>query len=211
MFKSDPYQSNRSRNWFEVDWLLYNLKFKKSFSSRTNFSFSFFGLEAKRNSLGFRTNRVSQIDSGEERDLIKGNFSNFGFESKLLTNYEALGKKSFFLIGLKYYNSFSSSIQGPGSNGSDANFDFQNSLYPNYTNQSNYTYPNQNIAFFGENIFYLSDKISLTPGFRFENIVTKSDGFYSKINLDGAGNVIYNEKFDENDEKEEIFTTWFRF
>ena len=87
------------------------------------------------------------------------------------------------------------SIQGPGSNGSDANFDFQNSLYPNYTNQSNYTYPNQNIAFFGENIFYLSDKISLTPGFRFENIVTKSDGFYSKINLDGAGNVIYNEKF----------------
>ena len=205
MFKSDPYQSNRSRNWFEVDWLLYNLKFKKSFSNRTNFSFSFFGLEAKRNSLGFRTNRVSQIDSGEERDLIKGNFSNFGFESKLLTNYKALGKKSFFLIGLKYYNSFSSSIQGPGSNGSDANFDFQNSLYPNYTNQSNYTYPNQNIAFFGENIFYLSDKISLTPGFRFENIVTKSDGFYSKINLDGAGNVIYNEKFDENDEKRRNF------
>ena len=205
MFKSDPYQSNRSRNWFEVDWLLYNLKFKKSFSSRTNFSFSFFGLEAKRNSLGFRTNRVSQIDSVEERDLIKGNFSNFGFESKLLTNYEALGKKSFFLIGLKYYNSFSSSIQGPGSNGSDANFDFQNSLYPNYTNQSNYTYPNQNIAFFGENIFYLSDKISLTPGFRFENIVTKSDGFYNKINLDGAGNVIYNEKFDENDEKRRNF------
>ena len=148
MFKSDPYQSNRSRNWFEVDWLLYNLKFKKSFSSRTNFSFSFFGLEAKRNSLGFRTNRVSQIDSGEERDLIKGNFSNFGFESKLLTNYKALGKKSFFLIGLKYYNSFSSSIQGPGSNGSDANFDFQNSLYPNYTHQSNYTYPNQKCILF---------------------------------------------------------------
>ena len=123
----------------------------------------------------------------------------------MLTNYEALGKKSFFLIGLKYYNSFSSSIQGPGSNGSDANFDFQNSLYPNYTNQSNYTYPNQNIAFFGENIFYLSDKISLTPGFRFENIVTKSDGFYSKINLDGAGNVIYNEKFDENDVKRRNF------
>ena len=23
MFKEDPYQSNRSRNWFEVDWLLY--------------------------------------------------------------------------------------------------------------------------------------------------------------------------------------------
>ena len=205
MFKTDPFQSNRSRNWFEVDWLLYNLKYKKELSQNTNFTFSFFGLEAKRNSLGFRTNRVSQVDSGQERDLIKGDFSNFGFESRLLTNYKAFEKKSYFLIGLKYYNSNSSSIQGPGSNGSDANFNFQNSLYPNYTNQSNYTYPNKNVALFGENIFYLSDKFSITPGFRYENIVTKSNGFYRKINLDGAGNVIFNEKYDELDVKKRNF------
>ena len=205
MFKTDPFQSNRSRNWFEVDWLLYNLKYKKELSQNTNFTFSFFGLEAKRNSLGFRTNRVSQVDSGQERDLIKGDFSNFGFESRLLTNYKAFEKKSYFLIGLKYYNSNSSSIQGPGSNGSDANFNFQNSLYPNYTNQSNYTYPNKNVALFGENIFYLSDMFSITPGFRYENIVTKSNGFYRKINLDGAGNVIFNEKYDELDVKKRNF------
>ena len=205
MFNSDPYQSNRSRNWFEVEWFLYNLKFKKEFSKKTNFIFSFFGLEAKRNSLGFRTNRVSQIDSGEERDLIKGDFSNFGFESRLLTNYNLLKNKSYFLIGLKYYKSNSSSIQGPGSSDSDANFNFQNSFYPNYTNQSNYIYPNQNIALFGENIFYLNNKISITPGFRYENIITKSDGFYRKINLDGAGNVIFNERFDEINEKKRNF------
>ena len=205
MFKEDPYQSNRSRNWFEVDWLLYNIKYKKEFSDKTNFTFSFFGLEAKRNSLGFRTNRVSQVDSGQERDLIKGDFSNFGFESRLLTRYKAFKNKSYFLIGLKYYNSNSSSIQGPGSNGSDANFNFQNSLYPNYNNQSDYTYPNKNIALFGENIFYLSDNFSITPGFRYENIETKSDGFYRKINLDGAGNVIFNEKYDELDVKKRNF------
>ena len=205
MFKEDPYQSNRSRNWFEVDWLLYNIKFKKEFSEKTNFTFSFFGLEAKRNSLGFRTNRVSQVDSGQERDLIKGDFSNFGFESRLLSRYKAFKNKSYFLIGLKYYNSNSSSIQGPGSNGSDANFNFQNSLYPNYNNQSDYTYPNKNIALFGENIFYLTENLSITPGFRYENIETKSDGFYRKINLDGAGNVIFNEKYDELDVKKRNF------
>ena len=205
MFKEDPYQSNRSRNWFEVDWLLYNVKYKKEFSEKTNFTFSFFGLEAKRNSLGFRTNRVSQVDSGQERDLIKGNFSNFGFESRLLTRYKAFKNKSYFLIGLKYYNSNSSSIQGPGSNGSDANFNFQNSLYPNYNNQSDYTYPNKNIALFGENIFYLTENFSITPGFRYENIETKSDGFYRRINLDGAGNVIFNEKYDEFDVKKRNF------
>ena len=205
MFKEDPYQSNRSRNWFEVDWLLYNIKYKKEFSDKTNFTFSFFGLEAKRNSLGFRTNRVSQVDSGQERDLIKGDFSNFGFESRLLSRYKAFKNKSYFLIGLKYYNSNSSSIQGPGSNGSDANFNFQNSLYPNYNNQSDYTYPNKNIALFGENIFYLTENFSITPGFRYENIETKSDGFYRKINLDGAGNVIFNEKYDELDVKKRNF------
>ena len=205
MFKEDPYQSNRSRNWFEVDWLLYNIKYKKEFSEKTNFTFSFFGLEAKRNSLGFRTNRVSQVDSGQERDLIKGDFSNFGFESRLLTRYKAFKNKSYFLIGLKYYNSNSSSIQGPGSNGSDANFNFQNSLYPNYNNQSDYTYPNKNIALFGENIFYLTENFSITPGFRYENIETKSEGFYRKINLDGAGNVIFNEKYDELDVKKRNF------
>ena len=205
MFKEDPYQSNRSRNWFEVDWLLYNIKYKKEFSDKTNFTFSFFGLEAKRNSLGFRTNRVSQVDSGQERDLIKGDFSNFGFESRLLTRYKAFKNKSYFLIGLKYYNSNSSSIQGPGSNGIDANFNFQNSLYPNYNNQSDYTYPNKNIALFGENIFYLTENFSITPGFRYENIETKSDGFYRKINLDGAGNVIFNEKYDELDFKKRNF------
>ena len=205
MFKEDPYQSNRSRNWFEVDWLLYNIKYKKEFSDKTNFTFSFFGLEAKRNSLGFRTNRVSQVDSGQERDLIKGDFSNFGFESRLLTRYKAFKNKSYFLIGLKYYNSNSSSIQGPGSNGIDANFNFQNSLYPNYNNQSDYTYPNKNIALFGENIFYLTENFSITPGFRYENIETKSDGFYRKINLDGAGNVIFNEKYDEFDVKKRNF------
>ena len=205
MFKNNPYQSNRSRNWFEIEWLLYSLRFDKEISKNINFSFNFFGLEAKRNSLGFRTNRVSQIDSGEERDLIKGEFSNYGLETRLLTNYKILNKKSFFLFGIRYYNSNSSSAQGPGSKDSDPNFNFQNLTFPNYTNQSDYSYPNQNISLFGENIFYLSDKISLTPGFRFEKIKTKSDGFYKKINLDAAGNVIFNETYKENDEKNRDF------
>ena len=205
MFATDPFQSNRERNWFEIKWFLYNLKYFYQISKNSNFSFNFFGLDAKRNSLGFRTNRVDQIDFGEERDLIKGEFKNFGFESRFLTNYSFLNKKSYLLLGAKYYNSFSESIQGPGSNSKNAEFNFDYINFPNYVNQSEYVYPNYNFAIFGENIFYLNDKVSITPGFRFENINTSLDGYYRKINLDAAGNTIYNEVFNEKDTKRRSF------
>ena len=192
MFNTDPYQSNRSRNWFYLNWLLYNFKFSNKFSDKSSFLFNFFGLKADRNSIGFRTNRVDQVDPIEERDLIKGSFNNFGFEGRYLKNYELLKKNSFFVLGIKFYKSKTSSIQGPGSENSNADFNFYLDKYPNYQNQSNYIYPNKNFAFFGENIFYVNDKLSITPGFRFENIITRSDGSYKQINLDGAGNVIYN-------------------
>ena len=205
MFEIDPYQSNRERNWFQVKWLLYNLKYLYEISPDSNFSFSFFGLDATRNALGFRTNRVDQIDFGEERDLIKGRFRNFGFETRYISNYTVLNKKSYLLLGAKYYNSFSESTQGPGSASKDANFNFDYLNFPNYVNQSEYSYPNFNLALFGENIFYLNENFSITPGFRYENINTNLDGYYRRINLDAAGNTIYNEVFQESDSKKRNF------
>ena len=88
MFQQDPLQSNRSRNWFGLNWLLYNLKLKHNFNNESTLSINFFGLDAERNSIGFRTNRVDQIDPISERDLIKGNFNNHGLELKFLNNYK---------------------------------------------------------------------------------------------------------------------------
>ncbi|MBD3863636.1 TonB-dependent receptor domain-containing protein [Olleya marilimosa] len=204
-FEADPYQSNRSRNWFQVDWLLYNLKLSHKFSENTNFTFNAFGLNASRNALGFRTNRVDQPDANTERDLIKGEFNNFGFETRVLTNYNLFGKKSIGLLGAKFYKAENTSEQGPGSDGSDPNFDFQYDAFPNYSNQSSFTYPNLNVAVFGENIVYLNDKLSITPGFRFEYINTQSDGFFRRINTDAAGNVILNEKIEDDLTKERSF------
>ena len=205
MFRDNPFQSNRERNWFDINWFLYNLKYIHKVNDGLNLSLNFYGLEAKRNSLGFRTNRVDQIDPGEERDLIKGDFSNYGFEGRILKNYKLKNKKNYLLLGFKIYNSNSVSEQGPGSGNSTADFEFDFNNYPNYVNQSKYRYPNKNFALFGENIFYLNENLSITPGFRYENIVTKNIGFYRRINTDAAGNVIYNERFDENDSRKRSF------
>jgi Fe(3+) dicitrate transport protein len=205
MFNSNPLQSNRTRNWFQVDWLLYNLKFAHKFSENTNFTFNAFGLKASRYALGFRTNRVDQIDALEERDLIKGEFNNFGFEARILHKYKFFNKKSTVLLGSKFYKADNTGDQGPGSDGTNPNFDFKLDDYPNYENQSQYIFPNLNIAVFGENILYFNDKLSITPGFRFEHIKTESDGFYKNINTDGAGNVILNETIDDSEARERSF------
>ena len=205
MFNENPYQSNRKRNWFNLDWFLYNFKLESDLNKNTSLGINFFGLNAKRKSLGFRSNRVDQIDPLQERDLIFGDFNNFGLESKLLSKYKILNKKSIFLLGLKYYNSNNTGEQGPGINNSEPNFNFQYDLFPNYRYQSFFTYPNLNFSLFGENIFYLSDKLSITPGFRYENIKTESDGYYRNLNFDAAGNVILNELNYSNDIRKRSF------
>ncbi len=205
MFNENPFQSNRARNWFEVDWLLYNLKFAHEFSDKTNFTFNFFGLNASRKALGFRTNRVNQADPGNERDLIVGDFNNFGFETRLLSKYKIKDKDATFLIGGKFYKADNYQKQGPGGAGARADFNFAEVDFPNYPDQSEFDLPNLNVAVFGENIFYLSDKFSVTPGFRFEYIKTQSEGFFRRINVDGAGNVILNEQIEDNRDFERSF------
>ncbi len=199
MFEENPRQSNRTRNWFAVNWNLFALRFKHQFDNNADFSLQFFGLDASRKAVGFRTNRVSQADVlGTERDLIIGEFKNWGTEVRFLKRYKINTNTNAFLIGFKYYQSDNSGIQNAGSSGSDANFNIASAEFPLYKNQSDYKYPNLNFAFFGENIFRISNKFSITPGFRFENIKTQANGFYRIINLDLAGNVILDQNIPEN-------------
>lgn len=205
MFAQNPFQSNRARNWFTVDWFLYNLKLSHNFSENTNFTFNFFGLNASRKAIGFRDRRVDVADNLMARELLSSDFNNFGFEARLLDKYKVLGKNATFLIGAKYYKADNTSIQGPGTDDSDANFSSALDRFPNFAFQSNFKNPNQNIAFFGENIFYLNDKISITPGVRFEYINTGSDGVRKRINFDGAGNPIGTVESSDDITKERSF------
>ncbi|MDG5493004.1 TonB-dependent receptor [Psychroserpens sp. SPM9] len=197
-FNEDAFQSNRERNWFKVNWLLYNLKLSHKFSDKTNVTFNAFGLNASRDALGFRTNRVDQVDPNNERDLIKGDFKNFGAEARVLSRYKLFGKDATFLIGSKFYKANNTEQQGPGSDGRGPDFNFYNDDFPNYPAQSQFDFPNLNVALFGEHIYYVNDQFSITPGFRFEYIKTESEGFYKRINTDAAGNVIFEETVTDN-------------
>lgn len=199
MFYRDPFISNRERNWFKVNWNLYALKFNHAFSNKTKLSMNVFGLDASRKSVGFRSNRVSQVDNPDEpRDLILGNFNNWGSEIRLLHRYSIQDQRAVALIGAKYYRSRNTSVQGPGTADSGPDFELADERFPNYRNQSDFVFPNRNIALFGEHIFYFGDRFTITPGMRFEYIKTESMGTYKRINFDLAGNPIRNQTFADN-------------
>lgn len=198
-FYNEPNFSNRTRNWFEVDWKLASVKLDHRFSYESRLRLTAFGLNASRKSVGFRTNRVSQMeDLDAPRDLIIGDFNNWGAEARYINRYTLADKNAVFLIGTKYYHSRNTSVQGPGTTGGDANFSLADTRFPNYPNQSDFIFPNRNVAIFGENIFYLGDNFSVTPGFRFEHIKTESEGTYKRINFDLAGNPIQNQSLEDN-------------
>ncbi|MBN3518805.1 TonB-dependent receptor [Algoriphagus lutimaris] len=187
MFEQDPRQSNRSRNWFNVDWNLYAFHLDHKFNQSNSINLRFFGLNANRYSIGFRPNRVATIDDNSERDLIKGDFENWGTEFRYLKRYSLGNIQSIGITGIRYYHGYNHSTQGFGSTGSDANFNY----LPGENNLLNdYEFPNKNISLFWENIFFLNDKFSITPGVRFENIRTSAEGYYAILYKDLAGNII---------------------
>lgn len=204
-FNENALQSNRARNWFQVDWFLYNLKWEYQLTQNTNFSFNFFGLEASRKAVGFRNRRVDLPDPGGARELLIGNFSNFGFEARILKKYVIANKKATFLVGSKFYKANNSDFQGPGSADADANFSSAINDFPDYRIQGDFRNPNLNLAFFGENIFYISDKLSVTPGARLEYIKTASNGLGIITNQDAAGNPIGSIENFVDDVKERSF------
>ncbi|HAF76165.1 MAG TPA: TonB-dependent receptor [Maribacter sp.] len=205
-FIEDPTFSNRERNWFDVDWKLFSVRLDHKFSSKTDFSLNVFGLDASRSALGFRTNRVSQPDDPEEpRELLIDNFQNWGAEARLLTRYKLGDTESALLIGSKIYRTDNDQRQGPGTSAANADFNFAEDEFPNYERQSQFNFPNSNLAFFGENIFNISPKLTLTPGFRLEHIKTESIGSYKNIVLDLAGNPLLNEEVEDNREFDRTF------
>lgn len=194
MFKENPRQTNRERNWFDVAWNMMAIHFDHKFNTSSDFNLRLFGLSAHRYSLGFRPNRVATIDDNTERDLIKGQFTNWGLEGRYLKRYNLFKTPAVLLVGARYYHGYNHSLQGLGSSGRDANFNF---VEPERFITYDYRFPNRNLSVFAENIFYLSEKLSITPGFRFEYISTKADGYYGTIQRDLAGNVINITRTDE--------------
>ncbi|MDB5256644.1 MAG: hypothetical protein JWM14_1339 [Chitinophagaceae bacterium] len=187
-YRQDPRQSTRRRNWFKVDWNLAAVTLDYKINERVKINTRFFGLAASRSALGL-LKTSADADDGGNRDLWIDKYRNFGNETRLLWHYNLGKMESTLLVGMRYYNGHTDRKQGVGnaaSSGISSDFKLDNQSNLEY---SSYSFPNQNLALFAENIFQLSPKLSVIPGVRYETIKTVADGFYGLPQRDLAGNV----------------------
>ena len=191
-FAQNPRQSKRERNWFKVNWNLAALHFDYDFSPKTHLNFRNFVLYAERDALG-ELGPINRPDPLRERDLIVGQYRNFGSEGRLLHKYQLRNQIANFLIGYRYYEGYTRNRQGNASADSDADFRFLN---PDNLEQSDYEFPSRNIAFFSENLFNVGKQWTITPGIRYEYIRTASDGYYKQRVFSG-GEVIFEQQLED--------------
>jgi Fe(3+) dicitrate transport protein len=172
LFAIDPRASYRNRNWFTATWLIPSLTVNYQISDHTKLNIRSYGLIAERGSVG---NLSLVTEAKAERDssrlLTMDQYRNGGTEARLLHRY-SLGKQiGSLLVGGRYYQGNTLRKQGEGSTGSNADFGF---VHPENLGDFNLRFPSHNLAFFAENIFRLTSRLSITPGFRFEWIETNS-------------------------------------
>lgn len=199
-FGLDPRQSKRERNWFRVGWNLAALALDYRLSERTRFNLRNFMLLAGRDALG-ELGPINRPDPGRERDLIMGEYRNFGSEARMLHRYSLNGQPSTFLLGARFYRGFTTNRQGDANDGGGPDFQFLN---PHDLERSNYEFPSRNLAFFAENLFNLSPRLSVTPGARLEYIRTASDGYYKQRVFSG-GQAIFEQRLEDARANERSF------
>lgn len=178
-FDVDPSISVRARNWFKVDWNLISLSVDYSFNNNTRINWRNYTLQGGREALGI-LNYINRPDVGGNRDYMADRYSNYASELRFIHQYPLFRNlPSTFLVGGRFYKGLTNRKQGDADDGTGPEFKF---IGPE-PDKSSYRFPGINAAAFAENIFQINPHWTITPGFRFEHINTKADGYYYKQNV----------------------------
>ncbi len=177
MFREDPRQSNRPRNYFNPTIYLPAIHLEIQASKNTLITASTSAIFGQRNSVQFITlpiynDTINPVTNEyNPRQVDRDYYHSYSAEVRLRQDYNLLGNKSHLVTGVRYGNSKTYRRQkGEGTTGTD----FDLSITNDY--KVDLTFKTLNYAFFAENVFTLTKKLSVTPGFRFDYISTDLTG-----------------------------------
>jgi len=183
-FKENAKQSFRARNYFNPEITIPALIFNYDLSSKTHLQITSHALFGQRNSVQFinTPNIMDTINATlgtyNPRQLDRDYYTGFTTEARVLHRYTMGTMNNTLTGGLRYFTEETKRRQkGVGTIGSDFNL----SLVKPYG--IDLKFHTVNYAAFAENIFQVTDRLSITPGFRYEIINTHQSGVISNASF----------------------------
>ncbi len=194
MFYANPRASLRSRNWLSSPWniLASHIDYKIDDNSSLNLVSSY--LFSQRDLVWRNEDVPPEVPDTitasltyPPREVEEEFFNTFTNELRFLSNYNFLGLSHTFSFGLRYaYSHLVRKDEGEGTTGSD--FDLT-TFSPWGGDMNFYT---TNVAPYIQNIFRISDALSITPALRFEYLSTTANGYTENNDATSAPFVFVN-------------------
>jgi len=176
-FDADNRQSTRFRNFFNPEINIPALFFNYNLDNHTKLEVITNALIGQRNSVQFIANPNvpdtvnTKLNTYNPRQVDRDYYYAFTTEARLLHSYQLGDLTSTFTAGVRFFEEHTQRRQkGVGTTGSD----FDLSLVQPYG--IDLRLHTTNYAAFAENIFQVTPKFSITPGFRVEDIQTDMRG-----------------------------------
>jgi Fe(3+) dicitrate transport protein len=185
-FNWDAKQSVRARNWITSPWNILAFTSQYKFSENTLFSLKSALNISQRNLVwrnedgGIQTpDSISPVtNTYVPREVEHEGFRSLSNELRLLSNYKISGVKQTFAAGVRYFSGYMKRQGGgPGSTGSDFDLNLYGGEY-----EYDLDFTTTNVAVFVENTFHAGKRFSITPGFRYEYLISTAKGYITDDN-----------------------------
>ena len=193
LFKINPRQSTRSRNWLQSPWNILAANFNYKISDNTSFSLISSFLYSQRD-LVWRNEDGGPMAKDSitpsltyiPREVEHEYFRSITNEMRFLTNYNLGKQKQTLSFGARYAYAYKKNQHGAdGTTGSDLDY----SLTSPWGGQMNFY--TSNVALFAENTFRIGKRFSITPGLRYEYLSTSVNGYDENTSGDSKDPYVY--------------------
>ena len=175
-FNADPRQATRSRNYFSPDIYLPSLVLDWKINESTSLNWTTSAVLGNRSSVQLIALANVVEDLSKNRQVDIDNFNSYSSEVRLKKNYTIASFPSTLITGVRYVNNDLHRRQlGKGTIAAD----YDLSITGNFGRDLHFK--TQNVAFFIENLIYLTPKLSVSPAFRIESGTTLMSGTISYL------------------------------
>lgn len=191
-FAQDPRQSTRARNYFNPEIYVPSFTVDWQLGANTKVTWLTSAVLGYRNSVMFDKPADVQdvIDPSNNlyaaRQVDIDNFNSYTSELRLLNAYQLWNIQGKLVAGVQYFNNdLHRRQQGKGTTGTDFDLSLTDPVFGR-----NMHLKSINVAFFAENKFQFTNKLSVTPGIRFESGKSRMTGVIAYYDANDLPNTI---------------------